>query len=157
VNKKLKKVLKVAKKAGEAAVDAVMEADSVTVTTHDELKKAIKAKTNRIVITGKLAKKVKQAERIKKLSPAVLAAIGGLSALATAALAAAAVPGVGATAALAFAAAAAPVAVSSGLSVPVLLIISGVGLAAMSLLFDEYTHFEMQDGKLVFERKRKQG
>ena len=152
MNKKLKKVLKVAKKAGEAAVDAVMEADSVTVTTHDELKKAIKAKTNRIVITGKLAKKVKQAERIKKLSPAVLAAIGGLSALATAA-----VPGVGGAAALAFAAAAAPVAVSSGLSVPVLLIISGVGLAAMSLLFDEYTHFEMQDGKLVFERKRKQG
>lgn len=141
-------------------VDTANES-GITVTTSKELKKAIEERQDRIIITGKLAKKVKQAEKIKKLSPAVLAMIGGLSAAGAAALAAApvvtvAVPGVGGAAALAaFAATAAPAATASGLSIPVLLVISVVGLAAMSILFDEYTHIDMEAGKLIFERKRK--
>lgn len=135
--------------------------DGVTVTTPKELKKAIEEKQDIIVITGKLAKKMEKAEKIKKLSPAVLAMIGGLSAAATAALAAApaaavAAPGVGGAAALtAFAATAAPAAAASGLSIPVLFVISAVGLAAMSILFDEYSRVEVEAGKLIFERKRK--
>ena len=135
--------------------------NSITVKTPKELKSAIEAKYDQIIITGSLAKQVKKAEKIKKLSPAILASIGGLGALAIAAVAAAPaaaviIPGVGAAAPIAaFAAAAAPVAVASGISIPVLLIIAFVGLSAMSVLFDDYTHAEFINGRIIFERKRK--
>lgn len=47
-------------------VDTANES-GITVTTSKELKKAIEERQDRIIITGKLAKKVKQAEKIKKL------------------------------------------------------------------------------------------
>ena len=121
---------------------------SITVTKPDELKKAINARYDQIVVTGSLAQKVKQAEKIKKLSPAVLAMFGGLGALAVAAVA---VPGVGTAA---FAAAAVPLVAASGLSVPVLIIIAVVGVTLVSTLFDEYTHVEVSSQKIIFERKR---
>ena len=121
---------------------------SITVTETKELKKAIDAHYDRIVITGPLAKKVKKAEKIKTLSPAKLAAIGALGGLAVAAVAA---PGSGS---VAFAAAAGTVSAATDLAIPVLFIIAFVGISAMSILFDDYTHFEVSDRKLVFERKK---
>ena len=123
--------------------------NSITVTTPDELKKAISARYDQIVVTGSLAQKVKQAEEIKELSPAVLAMFGGLGVLAVAAVA---VPGLGTAA---FAAAAVSVVAASGLSIPVLIIISIVGVTVLSMLFDEYTYVEVSAKKIIFERKRK--
>ena len=125
----------------------------VTVTTAEELKKAIKEKQDKIIVSEKLARKVKKAEKIKKLSPTVLGMIGALGAAAVAGVAAA--PATGGGSALFFAAAAAPVSAASGLSIPVLILISGVGLTLISILFDEYTHMEIGGGKIIFERKHK--
>lgn len=129
---------------------------SVTVTTPEELKKAIKEKRDKIIVTGKLANKVKKAERMKKLSPVVLSMIAAIGAAGTAGMVAAPVTG---GTSLAFTAALTatlpPVAAASGLSIPVLIIISIVGVATLSILFDEYTHIEIEHGKVVFERKHK--
>ena len=122
--------------------------NSITVTTPDELKKAINARYDQIIVTGPLAQKVKQTEKIKELSPAVLAMFGGLGALAVAAVA---VPGLGTAA---FTAAAIPVVAASGLSIPVLIVIAVVGVAMLSALFDSYTKIEVSSQKIVFERKR---
>ena len=122
--------------------------NSITVTTPSELKNAINARYDQIIVTGSLAQKVKQTEKIKELSPAVLAMLGGLGTLAVAAVA---VPGLGTAA---FAAAAVPVVAASGLSVPVLIVVAVVGAAMLSALFDSYTKIEVSPQKIVFERKR---
>ena len=135
--------------------------NSITVSKPEELKKAINARYDQIVVTGSLATKVKQAEKMKKLSPAILASIGGLSTLAVAAVAAAPAaaviaPGVGVAAPIAaVTAAAVPVATSSGIAIPVLITIAVVGVTVMSILFDEYSYVEVSPKRIIFERKRK--
>ena len=125
---------------------------NITVSSPKELKDAIKEKYDEITVVGSLAGKVRTARKIKKMSPAVLGAIGGLSALAVGALVA--VPVSGGLSMAAFAAAAAPVAASSGLSIPVLLIVAGIGVTVLSVLFDEYTEIEISKDKVRFVRRK---
>lgn len=127
---------------------------SITVTTKEELKRAINEQYDEILVIGKLAKKVKKAEKIKTLSPKALAMISGLAVVGTGAAVAA--PFTGGVSAAAFAAAAAPAAALSGLEVSVIAFIAFVGLTALSILFDNYTEVEVQTHppKIKFERKR---
>lgn len=125
---------------------------SITVSKPKQLKEAINKKYDEITVVGSLAGKVKSARKIKKMSSAVLGAIGGLSALAVTTLVAA--PFTFGTSMAVFAAAAAPVAASSGLSVPVLLIVAGIGVTVLSGLFDDYTEIEISKDKVRFVRKK---
>ncbi len=125
---------------------------SITVTTKEELKRAINEQYDEILVIGKLAKKVKKAEKIKTLSPKALAMISGLAVVGTGAAVAA--PFTGGVSAAAFAAAAAPAAALSGLEVSVIAFIVFVGLTALSTLFDDYTKIEIDRNGVKFERKR---
>lgn len=129
--------------------------DCITVTTQEELKRAIKEKSDKIIVVGELAKKVKKAEVIKKLSPVALSTVGVLGLLGSAGIAAAPATG---GASLAFFATQIIVTTATAkvvIPISVLALISGVGIVAMSILFDEYSHVEISREKIVFERKRK--
>lgn len=138
-------------KSLQAIVKSGTSMDSVTATTPEELKKAIKEKHNKIIVTGKLAEKVKKAKKIKKLSPAVLTMIGGLVAVDTAAVGLA--PETGGASFLVAAPINVATAAVTGLSFPVLAVIAIVGLTTISILFDEYTRVEI-GSDIIFERKR---
>lgn len=128
----------------------------ITVTTQEELKRAIKEKPDKIIVIGKLAGKVMKAEKIKKFSPAAFSLIGVLLLTAPAEIMAAPVTGGASLAALAT-----QIVITVGtteISIPIsaLLLVSGVGLTLISILFDEYSHVEISPKKIVFERKRKE-
>lgn len=129
--------------------------DCITVTTQEELKRAIKEKPDKIIVIGKLAGKVMKVGKMKKFSPATLGMIGALIFAVPVEIASAPVTGGASLVPLA-----ARLAITIGtteISVPisVLLLVSGVGLTLISILFDEYSHVEISPEKIVFERKRK--
>ena len=116
-------------------------ADAVTVTTASQLKRAIEEHQNRIYISGKL----------KTLSAVGLTAVAGLAA--AGAVGAAAAPATGGASTVLYFAAVKTAAVTTGMSVPTLLLIAMVGLTAISTLLDEYTKVHLPGG-ILFERKR---
>lgn len=124
---------------------------SIAVKTPQELKKAIEDKYDEIIMPEKLAKKVRAAKVIKKLSPAALATIAGLGTAGVAV--SAAVPPASLITAPAFVAAAA----ATGVSIPVIIIIVLVGLAALTTLIDDYSELTVRTpyGEVVYKRKRK--
>ena len=126
-------------------------ADAVTVTTASQLKRAIEEHQNRIYISGKLAKRVRKTEKLKTLSAVGLTAVAGLAA--AGAVGAAAAPATGGASTVLYFAAVKTAAVTTGMSVPTLLLIAMVGLTAISTLLDEYTKVHLPGG-ILFERKR---
>ena len=127
---------------------------SITVTTEKELKKAIQEKYDKIIVEGDLAKKVIQAEKIKKLSPAAMGILTTCCAAAVGGTVAA--PFTGGASLGVSAVALAPAVVATGLSIPVLTIIVIIGLGLLSTLFDEYTkiRFSLNPPEIIFERKK---
>lgn len=109
--------------------------DCITVTTQEELKKAIKEKPDKIIVIGKLAGKVKKAEKIKKFSPAAIGLIGALALAGSAEIASA--PATGGASLAFFAAQVIVTTATTEISIPisVLLLISGVGMTLISILF----------------------
>ena len=127
---------------------------SITVKTENELKKAIQEKYDRIIVEGDLAKKVIQAEKIKKLSPAAMGILSACCVAAVGGVVAAPVTGGGSLGISAVALA--PAVVATGMSIPVLILIVIVGLALLAILFDEYTKIRasLNPPEIVFERKK---
>lgn len=131
--------------------------DCMTVTTQEELKRAVKEKTERIIVVGELAVKLKKAEMIKKYSPATLGTIGALGFLGSVGAGIAAAPATGG-ASLAFVATQVVITTATTkivIPISVLFLISGIGITVISILFDEYSHVEISREKIVFERRRK--
>ena len=117
----------------------------------EKLKRAIEEHQNRIYISGKLAKRVRKTEKLKTLSAVGLTAVAGLAA--AGAVGAAAAPATGGASTVLYFAAVKTAAVTTGMSVPTLLLIAMVGLTAISTLLDEYTKVHLPGG-ILFERKR---
>lgn len=131
----------------------------IYVTTKKELQEAIKRKEPEIIVTGKLAKKLKGFAKLKKLSKAQIAALVGLAtssgAIAVAALATAAPTGGLSVSVASFALmAAAPAAgVSSGTVLLLIAIIGVIGLAVIALLKDY--DFECRAGDILYFKAKK--
>ena len=135
------------------------ETEMTQVTTRKELQQAIKQKDSEIMVSGKLAKKMKGFMKLKKLSKKQLAALitfaTGSGAVAVAAVAAAAPTGglsvAGATASLIIAAPAAGVSVGSAMVLIALL--GAIGLSVIALLKDY--DFEVKAGDLLYFKAKK--
>lgn len=116
---------------------------SVTVTTMEELKEALSAKTAEILVTGELAGKLKKAQKVKTLSAIAVAAI--------AAIAVTAIPTGGASVL-----GAAPVAAGlTGMEIATILFIATIGVTTMIALFKDYdAEFTTEGAKFTKKRKR---
>ena len=130
--------------------------DYITVTTQEELKRAIKKKPDKIIVIGKLAGKVMKVGKIKKIAPATLSVIGALILAVPVEIASAPVTGGASLAPLAAQISIIIGATEISIPISVLLLVSGVGLTLISILFDEYSYIEISREKIVFERKRKE-
>lgn len=108
----------------------------ITVTTRDALKKAQAEKYDVIYVEGKLAQDVKDAQVVTKLGKGALAVLSAGIAAALAGIAAAPATG-GASVGLTVAAAA-PIAVTTGLSIPAIVLISVLGVSAVIAMFRDY-------------------
>ena len=117
--------------------------EKLIVRTKRELQEALKAKPEYIIVKGDLADKLKKAEAISKLSKVSLGIL-------TVALAA--TPLTGGVAGLVGLSA---VAVSTGLSVPAIIIATALGIALILAVCKEYEEIEYDNGKLVLRKKRK--
>ena len=106
---------------------------SIVVQTKEELKKAKNDKIDEIIVVGKLAKDLKAAKKITTLSTGALAALTAFVAggVATA-------PFTGGTSMVFSAVAVAPIAVTTGLSVPAIILIAVLGVGFVTTLFKEY-------------------
>lgn len=122
---------------------------SITVKTTQELKKAIKGGYDEIIVPEDLGKKITRAKNVKKLSPAVIGALVAIGAVEVGVTAVA--PPVGAL--MAKPAIATGIAVA-GLDIAVIALISGVGLMALSMLWDDYAEVDIGNGFFAFKRKR---
>lgn len=130
---------------------------AVCVTDKDSLKKAVDSKENEIIVTGKLAKKLKTAKAMKKATPAALAVAGGAIAAAVPTVIAtmASGPATGGVAYFigvpAIAAEAATVSaslsVSTGVAVSIIILAATIGVGTLIALFREYDVEFGGDGK----------
>lgn len=129
------------------------------VSTKKELQEAVKRKDEKIVVSGKLAKKIKGFAKLKKLSKkqmtALIAFATGSGAVAIAAVATAAPTGglsvAGATVALVAAAPAAGV--SIGTVIVLIALVGAIGLSAIALLKDY--DFEVKVGEQLYFKAKK--
>jgi len=117
----------------------------ITVRNRQELDSAMKNKIDVIIVEGELAKKLKQAKKISKLSKAGLAIL-----TATIGAAAIAAP---VTGGLSFFAAA-PVAAITGVEIAAIITASALGIALVIAVFKEYEEISFDNGKLKMKRKR---
>ncbi|MGI5923153.1 MAG: hypothetical protein ACOX9E_04340 [Lentisphaeria bacterium] len=121
---------------------------SVTVTTKQELKAAMKKKINEIIVIGDLADKLVRARKIARLSAASIAlittAVAGSAALAP--VTGGASFGVGA---LGFAA----VAKTTGTSVPMIIAAAAIGISLVVAVFKKYKVIEVKAGFLSLKLK----
>ena len=122
---------------------------SITVETTQELKKAIQEGYDEIIVPEDLGKKIAMAKKVKKLSPlaiGTLAAIGavevGVSVVAPPVGAMMAAPTIATGVAIA------------GVDIAAIALICGVGLMALSMLWDDYAEVDIGNGFFVFKRKR---
>lgn len=125
-----------------------------TVTTKEELKKAKEDKVDEIVVTGKLAKDLANAQKITKLGKV---AMGALTAC-IAAVAAATVmaPETGGASLLAVAATLGTTAATTGLNVSAILLICSLGLTVIMAIFKEYDVITLKLGPdVVIKLKKK--
>ena len=122
---------------------------SITVETTQELKKAIKEGYDEIIVPEELGKKIIRAKKIKKLSPVAIGALAAIGAVEVGVAVAA--PPVGA---LMFKPAVAAGVAIGGLDIAAIALISGVGLMALSMLWDDYAHVDIGNGWFTFTRKR---
>lgn len=112
---------------------------SKTVTTKEELKRAKDEGIEEIIVKGKLAEDLHAARKVAKMAPAAIGALGALLAAAVASTTAA--PLTGGTSMVVTgltAVAATPIAVTSGLTVPAVILLSSLGVATVVALFKEY-------------------
>ncbi|MBR3894377.1 MAG: hypothetical protein IKJ35_04425 [Clostridia bacterium] len=129
------------------------------VTTKKELQQAIKRKDSEIMVSGKLAKKMKGFAKLKKLSKKKLAALltfaTGSGAVAVAAITAAAPTGgvsvAGATVSFILAAPAAGV--STGSAIVLIALLGAIGLSVIALLKDY--DFEVKAGDNLYFKAKK--
>ena len=118
------------------------------VTTKEELKKAKENNVDVIIVEGKLAKDLIEARKITKLGKTALAVLTtGIAA----GMAAAPVTGgisLGLTTALA-----APIAVTTGVSVPAIILASFLGVSFIVALFKEYSiEIDIPNGTVIFTK-----
>lgn len=106
---------------------------SRVVKTKEELKKAKIDQVDKIIVEGKLAEQLKSAKKITTMSSVALAALSTLIAggIATA-------PFTGGVSMALTAATAAPIALTTGLSVPAIILVSFLGVGFIIALFKEY-------------------
>ena len=130
---------------------------AVYVTDKDSLKKAMDSKADEIIVTGKLASKLKKAKALKKATPAALAVAGGaiaaavptiIAAMATAPATAGvsyfiAMPAVAAEAATV----SASLSVSTGVAVSIIILAATIGVGTLIALFRDYDVEFGGDGK----------
>ena len=140
-------------------MDRKKEIKMTHVTTKKELQQAIKRKDSEIMVSGKLAKKMKGFAKLKKLSKKKLAALltfaTGSGAVAVAAITAAAPTGgvsvAGATVSFILAAPAAGV--STGSAIVLIALLGAIGLSVIALLKDY--DFEVKAGDNLYFKAKK--
>lgn len=122
---------------------------SITVETEQELKKAIKEGYDEIIVPEELGKKIAMAKKVRTLSPLAIGALAAIGAVEVGVTAVA--PPVGAM--MVAPTIATGVAVA-GVDVAAIALISGVGLMALSMLWDEYSEVSVCNGWFTFKRRR---
>ena len=118
---------------------------SVIVTTEDALKKAQQDKVEEIIIVGELAEKIHKSKKIATLGAVGIAAIAAL------------IPVGASTGGVAYLAAV-PVAMATGVSIPIIIFAVLFGLFLLIQLFKEYDEVDFEIGekgaKLKLRRKQ---
>ena len=113
---------------------------AVVVTTKEELGRLVKNKEPEIIVTGDLAKKLKDGYSIKKLSKGAVATLIGLIAVATAAA-----PFTGGLSFMA----ATPIAFATGTSVVAVIAIAFIGVSLIYAIYNEYeAEFEFENERI---------
>lgn len=122
---------------------------SITVKTPQELKKAIKEGYDEIIVPEELGKKIAMAKKVKKLSPLAIGALAAIGAVEVGVTVVAPPAGV-----LMVAPTIATGVAIAGIDIAAIALISGVGLMALSMLWDDYAKVDVGNGFFVFKRKR---
>lgn len=117
--------------------------NETVVRTKKQLEQARLDKVEYIRIEGDLANKVRRGKKIAKASGVTLA-------LLTTALAA--TPFTGGMSMFA----AAPIAAMSGFEIAAIIAAASLGLALLIALYKDYEEIEVDDGKIIFRKKRKE-
>lgn len=136
---------------------------SITVATKAELKEAIRQKYQQIIVTGELAEKIKQVEKIKKLSKPAIATLAATCATVVASNVATKVappPIKVPTKAvnMMMRRVAMEVGKESGkiiITTPELIIIASIGVTILVTLFREYDCIEVGEGKVILKKTKK--
>ena len=135
---------------------------SITVATKEELKQAIGQKYQQIIVTGELAEKIKQVEKIKKLSKPAIATLAATCATVVASNVATKVaptPIKVPTKAvnMMMRRVAMEVSKESGkiiITTPELIIIASIGVTILVTLFREYDCIEIGEGKVILKKTK---
>lgn len=132
-----------------------MDDSTRVVKDRNELKKAYEDKVDKIILTGNFAQNMKKAKVIRKLTPAKLAMLGAAITAAGGGIAMA--PFTLGVSSVISVAAAAPVAVKTGLSIPVIIAVGSIGLTLLLAVFEEYDIIEAKKGdfKVVLRKRKK--
>lgn len=118
----------------------------IEVDTKKELKRAQEEGYEEIIIRGEMAKKLKKASKIMKLSKVglgVLVSVLGVG-VATA-------PLTGGISTLV----AAPVAAMTGLEIAAIIAASAIGVSLIIAIFKDYEEISFEEGKLILRKKQK--
>ncbi|OPG85038.1 hypothetical protein B2J73_01680 [Stutzerimonas stutzeri] len=117
-------------------------AETIVVSTKEELKQAKERNAAEIVVVGKLASDIRKAKKIAYAGAGTIAAL-------TAALAA--VPFTGGLSAVA----AVPIATLTGLEIAAIIAAASVGLVLLLAVFKDYDEVSYSEGRLNLKRKSK--
>jgi cytochrome c biogenesis protein CcdA len=119
---------------------------SKVVESREQLKRAQEERTEEIIVTGDLAKKLKKAKKVALLGKVALAALA--ASLGAATLMAPVTGGISY-------AVAAPVAALTGVEIAAIIAASAVGIALVLAVFKEYDEVSYKDGELTLRRKKR--
>ena len=118
-----------------------------TVTTKEELKTAVAAKKDEIIVSVELAAQLRKTKKVATLSAAGVTALTALAA--TAAVTAPVTGGAS------FAVAAAPVVAITGMEISAIIIAISIGIATIIAISKDYEEIELGNGNIKFRKKSK--
>lgn len=126
---------------------------TVTVTTKEELEKAVNDKVDEIIVVGELAEKLKKTQKMQNMSGAGLKALAVAASVAAGAVVTA--PATGGLSSFAGFAAVGGAAVMTGTSVVVIVAIVTTGLVLLTAMYKDYDLMaECGDKKVVLKKRQ---